>query len=255
MNMGRLTTEDTWREHWTRKECIQLISDSYCYHDFIKHAIEKLPPNGSCIELGGFPGKFSIFLKKYCGLNPTLLDFHFDETILKALVEFNGLQQKDIKCIQADLFSHEPIEQYDMVCSFGLIEHFIDLKEVLQSHVKYLKSGAVLLIALPNFRGVNGVLQKYFDPANLIIHNIDILDPALLANALEEIGMVEIEASYYPSTQVWLEDLKHKGIFLNILIRVVNRLMGLSGKIFGMQNRMLSNSIIVSARSRRLEEK
>jgi len=249
MNENRLTTEKTWRKHWTNKEHIQFISDSYSYHDFIKRAAEKLPPNGTCIELGGFPGKFSIFFKKYCALTPTLLDFYFDETILKSLIEFNGLLRDDIKCIQADLFTHVPVERYDMVCSFGLIEHFTDLKEVMDAHYKYMKPGAVLLIALPNFRGVNGLLQKYFDRDNLAIHNLEIMNPVLLENALADIGMTEIEVSYYPSTQVWLENLKQRGVFLNILIRVLNRLMSLSGKFFGRQNIWLSNSIMVLARS------
>jgi SAM-dependent methyltransferase len=249
MSENRLTTQETWREHWSSKEHIQFISDSYCYHDFIKRAVEKLPPNGTCIELGGFPGKFSIFFKKYCGLNPTLLDFHFEETILKDLIEFNGLQYEDIKRIQADIFTHVPVEQYDMVCSFGLIEHFTDLKEVMNSHLKYMKPGAVLLIALPNFRGINGLLQKYFDPANLKIHNMEIMNPVLLKNTLTDIGMMEIEVSYYPSTQVWLENLKQRGLFLNILVRVLNRFMSYAGTIFGMQNKLLSNSIMILARS------
>jgi SAM-dependent methyltransferase len=254
MSENRLTTQETWQKHWSSKEHIQFISDSYCYHDFIKRAVEKLPPNGTCIELGGFPGKFSIFFKKYCELNPTLLDFHFEETILKDLIEFNGLQYEDIKRIQADIFTHVPVELYDMVCSFGLIEHFTDLKEVMNMHVKYMKPGAVLLISLPNFRGINGLLQKYFDPANLAIHNLEIMSPVLLKNSLADIGLMEIEVSYYPSTQIWLENLKQRGIFLNILVRVLNRLMSYSGTIFGKQNRLLSNTIMILARSRKSYE-
>lgn len=249
MSENRLTTQETWRNHWLINEHIQLISDSYCYHDFIKRAVKKLPPNATCIELGGFPGKFSIFFKKYCRLYPTLLDFHFEETTFKKLINFNGLQDEDIKYIQADFFTHAPDEYYDMVCSFGLIEHFTDLKEVMNMHVKYMKPGAVLLISLPNFRGINGLLQKYFDPANLAIHNLGIMNPVLLKNALTDIGLMEIEVSYYPSTQIWLEGLKQRGVFLNILVRVLNRLLIYAGRIFGMQNKLLSNSIMILARS------
>jgi 2-polyprenyl-3-methyl-5-hydroxy-6-metoxy-1,4-benzoquinol methylase len=249
MSENRLTTQETWRKHWSRKGNIQFISDNYCYHDFIKRAVKKLPPNGTCIELGGFPGKFSIFLKKYCGLNPTLLDFHFEETTLKDLIEFNGLQYADIKCIQADFFTHVPVEQYDMVCSFGLIEHFTNLKEVMNMHVKYMKPGSVLLINLPNFRGINGLLQKYFDPENLAIHNLEIMNPVLLKDALTDIGLMEIEVNYYPSTQIWLENLEQRGIFMNILVRVLDRLVSCAGTIFGMQNKLLSNSITILARS------
>jgi SAM-dependent methyltransferase len=254
MSKNRLTTQENWQKHWSNKEHIQFVSDTYCYHDFLMRAAEKLPANGNCIELGGFPGKFSIFFKKYCGLNPTLLDFHFDETVFKKLIQFNGLKDEDIKIIRVDVFAHVPVEQYDMVCSFGLIEHFTDLREILNAHLKYMKPGSVLLIALPNFRGVNGLLQKYFDPANLAIHNLKIMDLPLLKQTLIDIGMMEIEVGYYPSTQVWLENLKQRGVFLNILVRVLNRFMGWFGAVFGMKNRFISNSIVVLARSNKIYE-
>jgi SAM-dependent methyltransferase len=254
MTKNTLTNEDTWNKHWSDKKHVQLITDNYCYSDFIKYAVRSIPLNGTCIELGGFPGKFSIFFKKYCGLNPTLLDFHFDKKIMKELIEFNGLQEKDIKCIKADLLTYESSERYDMVCSFGLIEHFIDLKQIIGSHLEFLKPGGIILIVLPNFRGINGLVQKFFDPQNLAIHNLKTMDLFLLKTTLAELNMTEIEVSYDASTQVWLEDLENKGIILNILIRVINRLMNIGGKMFGMQNRLLSTSIMVLARSPKSHE-
>lgn len=250
MNNSRLTTEETWQKHWQSKKNNQFISDNYCFHDYIRHLVKKIQPDGTCIELGGFPGKFSIFFKKYCGLNPTLLDFYIDEIILRDLIEFNGLRLDDIKHIQADLFLHVPVERYDLVCSFGLIEHFTDIKEVINSHLKYMKPGALLIIALPNFRGVNGLLQRLFDPTNLAIHNLEIMSPFLLKNALMDIGMVDIQAVYYPTTAVWLENLDQRGIFVNVLVRILSRIVNFSGSIFGSQNKILSDSIFVSARSR-----
>jgi len=187
-------------------------------------------------------------LKKYCNLNPTLLDFYFDEKIFRELIELNGVHREDIRCVKDDIFLNIPTKRYDLVCSFGLIEHFLDIKEILNAHLKYMKPDAMLLIALPNFRGVNGLLQKFFDPAVLAIHNLEIMNPVLLKNALTDLGFIEIEVIYYPSTQVWLENLDQRGIFLNILLRVVNRLMTLSGKIIGNQNKVISNTIILMAR-------
>jgi hypothetical protein len=249
MDSNKLSTEENWREYWASKNNIQLISDTYSYHDFIKRAVAKVKPNGNCVELGGFPGKFSVFLKKYCGLHPTLVDSYSDEAVVAELAEFNGLRREDIKCVKDDILSNTPSERYDLVCSFGLIEHFIDLKEILNAHKKYMSPGAVLLISLPNFRGVNGLLQRFFDPATLAIHNLKVMNLVLLKNVLADLGLIEIEVIYYPSTQVWLENLDRKGIFLNILLRVLNKIMIVSGGIFGNRNKIISNSIILMARS------
>ena len=250
MSKNRLSTKENWGEYWASNKHIQHVSEKYCYHDFIKRAAEKAKPKGECIELGGFPGKFSIFLKKYCRMNPTLIDFHLDETKVGELMEFNGLNYHDIKCIKDDIFLNTPSTQYDLVCSFGLIEHFLNVKEILGVHLKYLKPNGVLLISLPNFRGINGLLQRFFDPATLAIHNLKIMDPVLLRNALNDLGLIDIEVIYYPSTQVWLKNLEQRGLFLNILLRVVDRLMTLSGSLFGNQNKIISNTIILMAKSR-----
>jgi SAM-dependent methyltransferase len=250
MNENRLSTKDNWENYWASNKHIQLISEKYCYHDFIKRATEKVRSGGDCIELGGFPGKFSIFLKKYCHMNPTLIDFHLDEVKVEELMRFNGLNCSDIKCIEDDIFLNIPSKQYDLVCSFGLIEHFLNVKEILGVHLKYLKPGGVLLISLPNFRGINGLLQRFFDPATLAIHNLKIMDPVLLRNALDELGLVDIEVIYYPSTQIWLENLDQRGLFLNLFLRVADRLMTLAGRLFGNKNKIISNTIILMASSR-----
>jgi len=249
MNENRMTTEDTWRHHWSSKKYLQFISENYSYHDVIRHVTAHLPLGSKCIELGGFPGFFSIYFNKYCGLQPTLIDFYFDEKIFREIMDFNGLRASDVRCIQHDVFAHQPTELYDLVASFGLIEHFKDLKEILMAHTKYMKPGATLLIALPNFKGINGLLQKYFDPDNLSIHNLNMMNLRLLKKGLEELGLLQIEVSYYPSTQVWIENLAERGIALNVIVRVVSQLTAFAGMLFGIKNKMLSNSIIVTART------
>lgn len=249
MDNNRVTTQDTWRNYWSNRQYLIKISDKYCFHDVIRNVTKQLPHGGSCIEIGGFPGYFSIYFKKYCRLNPTLLDFYFDERIFNEVIEFNGFHKSDIQCIRDDVFTHMPTEHYDLVASFGLIEHFIDLKKILTAHIKYMKPDAILLIGLPNFKGINGLLQKYFDPANLSIHNIDVMNLKSIKDSLSELGLSQIEVSYYPSTQVWLEHLDQRGVLIGLLVRIINKLMPLLGLLFGKKNKILSNSIIAIARA------
>jgi SAM-dependent methyltransferase len=71
----------------------------------------------------------------------------------------------------ADFFTVAPT-QYDLVLSFGFIEHFDDLDSVFARHLEFVRPGGRLIIAVPNFSGVNRVLQQLADPAYLELHNL-----------------------------------------------------------------------------------
>jgi 2-polyprenyl-3-methyl-5-hydroxy-6-metoxy-1,4-benzoquinol methylase len=59
---------------------------------------------------------------------------------------------------------------------FGLIEHFNDTKFIIGEHLKFLKPGGTLFITLPNFKSVNGWVQRSFDKENYDKHNINSMD-------------------------------------------------------------------------------
>lgn len=244
-----LSTKQDWIDYWTKQNVLTTIQEDYSYGDFIKDVVSNIGGNKSAIELGGFPGKFSLYLKKYCHMNVTLLDYVIDPNIIQNLFKINGLNsQYDLRIIEADVFSFEPTELYDLVCSFGLIEHFTDINKILEAHVKFLKPGGILLIVLPNFLGINGYLQKYFDPSNFSLHNLESMKFKFLNSVLSGLGMKDIYIGYYPSTQVWLEDIKKRGFIIRVFVRFVNELTVFLSKIIGKENILISNSILISAK-------
>jgi SAM-dependent methyltransferase len=181
-------------------------------------------------------------------MNVTLLDYIIDLKVVRELSELNGLKTGDITIIEDDIFSYLPKENYDLVCSFGFIEHFTDLEYVLRTHMKFLRPGGLLLITLPNFLGVNGFLQKVFDPRNLTIHNLAVMDLALLKDKMSIIGMQNIQVEYYPSTQVWLEGSHDRFFIVRLIVRIVDESVRFLAKIFGKQTRWFSNSIVIFAK-------
>lgn len=249
MSVFKLSSKGDWRKHWNKHELIRVIPESFSWHDSLKDAVKEIGGTGSAIELGGFPGDFSVYLRKFCGLDVTLLDYFIDHGVVEKLFNVNGLKKDDdVKVIEADIFAYEPVEFYDIVCSFGLIEHFSDLELVLSCHFKFMKPNGVLLMTLPNFIGVNGWLQRLFDPENLAIHNLKVMDPKLLKKTLSDLGMKNIKVQYYPSTQVWLEGLRYRSLILRVLVRIVGKLVAILAIFFGKQNKWFSNSIVISAK-------
>lgn len=248
MNNIKLSTKADWKKHWNKHELIRIIPETFSWHENLKQAADKIGGIGCAIELGGFPGNFSVYLKKYCGLDVTLLDYIIDRDVVEKLFHLNGLRYSDVKLIEEDIFSYEPNQLYDLVCSFGLIEHFSDLKAILACHLKFMKPNGVLLITLPNFVGVNGWLQYLFDPGNLAIHNLKVMNIELLKTKLSELGMKNIEVQYCPSTSVWLEGLRYRGFILRLLIRLVSKIVSILAKVFGKRNRLFSDSIVISSK-------
>jgi SAM-dependent methyltransferase len=100
----------------------------------------------------------------------------------------------DLRCEDVFETSFEG-DNFDLVFSCGLIEHFHDPKLLVEIHVKLLKSGGKALIMIPNLAGIYGRIQRYFDPHVLALHNLEIMAPASLV-ALTPMHIVTNVRSY-----------------------------------------------------------
>ena len=88
-------------------------------------------------------------------------------------------------------------ERFDVVISFGLIEHFSDTNEIVTALAGLLKSGGVIFTNIPNMRGTTGFFQKLL---NREIYDIHIpLTPPQVRVAHEEAGLSVIESGYFLS--------------------------------------------------------
>jgi 2-polyprenyl-3-methyl-5-hydroxy-6-metoxy-1,4-benzoquinol methylase len=136
--------------------------------------------NQKYLEIGCAPGKMLCWVAGVLGADVAGLDFSargFDQT--RRLFEGLGLRA-DLRC--EDFFSTTfQSGTFDVVCSFGFIEHFDDPRDAVRRHALLLKPGGLALIAVPNYGGIYGVLQKYFDPPNLELHNLGIMTTTTLA--------------------------------------------------------------------------
>lgn len=225
---NNLTDRSFWKSFWeSRKGLIFKLKPNYVFGDILGKLIaEKNAKNA--IELGGFPGYYSIYLKKYQHLQTTLLDYFIHPELVNKLLAANDLKPGDIDIIEADLFSYQPEKKFDMVLSFGLIEHFNDTRFIINEHLKFLKPGGTLFITLPNFKGVNGWVQKKFDKENYDKHNINSMDLSLLRNSCEALGLKNIEVYYHGKFTVWLENKSEQKPLSKAIVKAI----WLAGKVF-----------------------
>ncbi|MDB5063406.1 MAG: methyltransferase type 12 [Mucilaginibacter sp.] len=242
-----LTDHSFWKAFWeSRKGLIFKIKPNYVFGDILAGIIAEKGIK-TAVELGGFPGYYAIYLKKYQHLKTSLLDYFIHPGLVNELLEVNDLKPGDIDIIEADLFTYEPAEKFDMVLSFGLIEHFNDTKFIIKEHLKFLKPGGTLFITLPNFKSVNGWVQKNFDKENYDKHNINSMDLDLLKTACRDLGLKEIEAYYHFKFSVWLENKSEQTGIAKALVKAIWVAGKIVTKLVPVESKLLSPYIVVKA--------
>ena len=132
------------------------------------------------LELGCAPGKILAWVAAGLGAEVSGLDYSergitWSRTLFKTL----GIPA-DLRCEDVFKTTFSP-DSFDVVYSSGLIEHFEDPRGIVRTHVALLKPGGTAVIAIPDYGGVYGRLQRWFDPENLAIHNLHIMDGDALA--------------------------------------------------------------------------
>jgi 2-polyprenyl-3-methyl-5-hydroxy-6-metoxy-1,4-benzoquinol methylase len=72
----------------------------------------------------------------------------------------------------ADFFSplESMLKAFDVVVSFGVLEHFKDTTACIAAFSKFLKPGGLLITNIPNLCGLNGIIQKMINRSIFDIH-------------------------------------------------------------------------------------
>lgn len=200
-----LTDATHWSAYWQDKRP-ERIEAGWYYADLLRR-VTAGHEYRSFLELGGFPGSFAVYAKRYLGFRDVaLLDAFVDRDHLAAVLRANDLARPDLEVYEGNMFEVEPPRRYDVVLSGGLVEHFTDPSAALQRHHSWVAPGGTIVVTVPNFRGLNGAVQRRFSPDNLALHNQDIMFPDALADALAASGeFASVEAFYYGPFRTWLE--------------------------------------------------
>jgi SAM-dependent methyltransferase len=148
--------------------------------EFAPLAEKYLPKNKGLrvIELGAMPGNHLVYLNKEFGYRVCALDYVADMAVVKETFAINGVT--DFEIVNCNLFDYFPSENFDVVFSVGLIEHFEDWRAIWNKHNDLLKPGGFLFIGLPNTKYLHWILMKLFCPAILAVHRTFFMSPKTL---------------------------------------------------------------------------
>ena len=117
---------------------------------------------GSRLELGCFPGRYlAVFGELGYEVNGIDLTPGV-EMALKQWMQAWGYRTGQF--VRADVWTYPFNRQFDVVCSFGLIEHFGQWPKLLTRHAELVRPNGFLAVSAPNFRGfVQRFLHRWLD--------------------------------------------------------------------------------------------
>jgi 2-polyprenyl-3-methyl-5-hydroxy-6-metoxy-1,4-benzoquinol methylase len=156
----------------------------------------KVEPGMKVLEIGCAPGKHLAYLAKkrqarVCGLDYSEPGIAFSKELFSRL-RLAG----EFRC--ENVFATEfPESSFDVVYSLGVIEHFDNPLPLIEKHLLLASVGGLVLLAVPNYAGIYGRFQRHFDPENLKIHNLDIMNRKTLTRLAPK-GLA-CETVVYPS--------------------------------------------------------
>lgn len=140
-------------------------------HKLFKKAFSGLDTSGKKIlEIGCGNSVFLTYFKKEFGFDIYGLDY--SEFGCKQTEKIFERDQVDGKVILADAFQPplDYIEKFDVVCSFGVVEHFENTAATLKAFSKFVKPGGILISTMPNFKGATGTLHKLLNKPVYDVH-------------------------------------------------------------------------------------
>ncbi len=161
-----------------------------------------LAPGASCFEVGFLPGDILVYLSRRFHFVANGIDLTpFKESEVRERMERNGATVG--RLINGDFLSLTPEEKYDVVCSFGFLEHFSDPEDIIRKSTEFLRPGGTLVISCPNFAGAQFIMHHWLDRENLQNHNIRAMDLGLWRRVLEKSGMRILFQGYYGTFGFW----------------------------------------------------
>ncbi len=170
-----------WENRWDRVRLPAEIKN-YAVNSLNRELVcrfhEYLPEKEglSILEIGGAPGQWLAYFAK---------NFHYTiHAVDYSKVGCDRMQENfDLLNLDATIYNRDVLKddlsdlpRFDIVYSMGFIEHFSDLDLIVEKHLVLLKDGGILLLGVPNFLGINGLVFRRIAPRTLSMHNLLTMD-------------------------------------------------------------------------------
>lgn len=198
-----LTSSQQWNLAWEQVDPLELVDPSKSFDrclakELDNHLIYSNNLDRTAFEVGCAPGKWLAHICSKYGYIPHGIDYS-DTGIVKTNERFKRNKLANPELVLGDFRKLISKERYDLVYSLGFIEHFNDPEEIFHLHVNLLKPGGLLVIGVPNFQGINKIIQQHLNPGILDDHNLNIMNHDWFLDRAAIEGLTHITTRYIGS--------------------------------------------------------
>ena len=189
------------------------------------------------LEIGSAPGYRSLGLWRRVAIEPWGIEYTDSGVAAqKALYRQEGLPEDWV--VRGDFFDEKLRapwrDHFDVVASYGFIEHFDEPVDVVRKHMELLKPGGLLVLTVPNLNPTTwyGRLVRRFNPAVYQMHNIATCTSANFCTIAQSLtGQVVFCGPLGGPDLEFLPDRRWPGRFVSGLCRVVNPILNVFNHI------------------------
>lgn len=249
-DLGSLTDQSHWDAAWDSSVKLRMPSRLNVGVLNITRLLKRhVFPGCRYIEIGCAPGKLLTWVANVLQANALGLDYS-DAGIFQCRRLFEALNL-DIDLYHEDFFNHTlELETFDVVTSFGLIEHFDDPVPVVRQHLDLVKPGGVAIITVPNYGGVYGSIQSWCDSPNLELHNLDIMTTSAMRALVDSSEVESVRAYRFGSVNPWVLNLGNK--LPKFLVTMLNLGINAIGLIQPMNIGAIAPMLVLEIRKNKL---
>jgi 2-polyprenyl-3-methyl-5-hydroxy-6-metoxy-1,4-benzoquinol methylase len=148
----------TGKEFWSERSYYNIPEPRPTIrHQFLFDRYLPRDTKGSVLEIGACPGSNLLALALSHGYRPVALDYLPAVRSLPAAFRKHDVE---VEIIEADFLSIPEDRKFDVVMSFGFIEHFNDAEAVLRKHWALVAENGFLMLGLPIFGPMQMILRQ-----------------------------------------------------------------------------------------------
>jgi SAM-dependent methyltransferase len=174
--MEKLTDKTYWDGAYSRRKSQPRLQidgfRNYSNRSILSKLLETDMENKRILEIGAGDSVWLPYLAKGFP-SSQFVGVDYSESGCALLSERTRMVNDNVEVVHEDMFVENSRlhDSFDIVISFGVVEHFDDLGFVLAAKKRYLKSGGVMFTLIPNLAGILGRLVRIWNREVYDKHN------------------------------------------------------------------------------------
>ncbi|MFC1826122.1 class I SAM-dependent methyltransferase, partial [Thermodesulfobacteriota bacterium] len=205
MEVENKTTKEYWDNIWESIPIQQAVNPrsrrlkdyvNLRFHEYFSRIFSSMDIKGKrLLEIGCARSQWLPYFAKEFGFEVYGIDYSEIGCEQAKQILLNSGAKGEV--IIADFFSppEKLLESFDVVVSFGVIEHFANTRSCIKAFYNFLKPEGIMINSIPNLTRLNGITFKMLNRPLYDMHYV--LDKERMQMLHEAAGLEILECNYF----------------------------------------------------------